>query len=79
MPLVADGNIFSHPLMHMGKTVGDLPIIAIDSFQHMFLYSGDINAALEDPKHMNHFLLDLQSDKLHRQFHGMPEPVEVSI
>ncbi|VDL59142.1 unnamed protein product [Hymenolepis diminuta] len=76
VPLVADGNVFSHPLMHMGKTVGDLPIIAIDSFQHMFLYPGDINAALEDPRHMNHFLLDLQSDKLHRQFHGMPEPVE---
>lgn len=75
VPLFADGDVFSHPLNHLGKTVKDLPIIAIDSFQHMFLYSGDIKAALEDPRHINNFLLDLLSDKLHRQFHGVLEPV----
>lgn len=81
VPLTADGNVFSHPLMHMGKTVYDLPILAIDSFQHMFLYPGDLNTALTDPKYVNQFILDLQSEKLHRQFHGVPEktPVEVSI
>nr|CDS25546.1 Thioredoxin fold [Hymenolepis microstoma] len=74
VPLIADGDVFSHPLHHLGKTVKDLPIIAIDSFQHMFPYPGDIKAALEDPRHINNFLLDLLSNKLHRQFHGVPEP-----
>ncbi|KAM7534565.1 hypothetical protein Aperf_G00000109138 [Anoplocephala perfoliata] len=78
VPLTADGNVFSHPLMHMGKTIHDLPILAIDSFQHMFLYPGDLNAALTDPKYVNQFILDLRSEKLHRQFHGVTEkaPVE---
>ncbi|VDN96882.1 unnamed protein product [Rodentolepis nana] len=79
VPLIADGDVFSHPLNHMGKTPNDLPIIAIDSFQHMFLYSGEMEAALQDPRHINNFLLDLLSDKLHRQFHGVPEPDVVSI
>ncbi|KAL5105894.1 Endoplasmic reticulum resident protein 44 [Taenia crassiceps] len=74
VPLVANGEVFSHPLMHMGKTVNDLPMMAIDSFQHMFLYPGNLDEALKDPKHINQFLADLASEKLHRQFHGFPEP-----
>lgn len=74
VPLVANGDVFSHPLMHMGKTVNDLPLMAIDSFQHMFLYPGNLDEALKDPKHINQFLADLASEKLHRQFHGFPEP-----
>ncbi|VDK35847.1 unnamed protein product [Taenia asiatica] len=74
VPLVANGEVFSHPLMHMGKTVNDLPLMAIDSFQHMFLYPGNLDEALKDPKHINQFLADLASEKLHRQFHGFPEP-----
>jgi endoplasmic reticulum resident protein 44 len=34
----ADGNRFTHPLHHLGKTVSDLPILAIDSFRHMYLF-----------------------------------------
>ncbi|KAL5961769.1 Endoplasmic reticulum resident protein 44 [Taenia solium] len=74
VPLVANGEVFSHPLMHMGKTVNDLPLMAIDSFQHMFLYPGNLDEALKDPKYINQFLADLASEKLHRQFHGFPEP-----
>lgn len=36
--LVADGHKFAHPLKHLGKTAKDLPVLAIDSFQHMFLF-----------------------------------------
>lgn len=36
--LLADGHKFAHPLRHLGKTERDLPVLAIDSFQHMFLF-----------------------------------------
>lgn len=36
--LLADGHKFAHPLKHLGKTEDDLPVLAIDSFQHMFLF-----------------------------------------
>ena len=36
--LVADGLKFSHPLYHLGKTKNDLPVLAIDSFRHMYLW-----------------------------------------
>ena len=36
--MVADGVKFAHPLHHMGKTEKDLPVIAIDSFRHMYLF-----------------------------------------
>ena len=34
----ADGYKFSHPLNHLGKSAADLPLLAIDSFRHMYLY-----------------------------------------
>lgn len=37
-PLLADGHKFAHPLKHLGKTKEDLPVLAIDSFQHMYLF-----------------------------------------
>ena len=36
--LTADGVTFAHPLQHLGKTKKDLPLIAIDSFRHMYLF-----------------------------------------
>lgn len=36
--LVADGKKFAHPLHHLGKRESDLPLIAIDSFRHMYLF-----------------------------------------
>ena len=38
--LVADGKKFAHPLHHLGKSESDLPVIAIDSFRHMYVFSG---------------------------------------
>ena len=36
--LTADGIKFAHPLHHLGKSKEDLPLIAIDSFRHMYLF-----------------------------------------
>jgi endoplasmic reticulum resident protein 44 len=70
--LTADGVRFAHPLHHLGKGQGDLPLIAIDSFRHMYLFP-DINE-MEVPGKLKSFLQDLYSGKLHREFHYGPEP-----
>ena len=36
--MIADGVKFAHPLHHLGKSKEDLPLIAIDSFRHMYLF-----------------------------------------
>ena len=36
--LTADGVKFAHPLHHLGKGKEDLPLIAVDSFRHMYLF-----------------------------------------
>jgi len=36
--VIADGVMFAHPLHHLGKSKRDLPLIAIDSFRHMYLF-----------------------------------------
>lgn len=36
--LTADGVKFAHPLHHLGKAQKDLPLIAVDSFRHMYLF-----------------------------------------
>lgn len=45
--LTADGTKFSHPLHHLGKTANDLPVLAIDSFRHMYLFKHDVRQDLE--------------------------------
>ncbi|XP_071039287.1 endoplasmic reticulum resident protein 44 isoform X1 [Parasteatoda tepidariorum] len=71
--LIADGMKFAHPLHHLGKTQKDLPLVAIDSFRHMYLFPNyeDINV----PGKLKEFVLDLFSGKLHREFHYGPDPV----
>ena len=68
----ADGNKFTHPLHHLGKTVADLPLLAIDSFRHMYLFPdfGKIDQA----NHLAQFVQDLHNGKLHREFHNGPDP-----
>ena len=36
--MIADGEKFAHPLHHLGKSKDDLPLIAVDSFRHMYLF-----------------------------------------
>lgn len=44
--LTADGLKFAHPLQHLGKSTKDLPLIAIDSFKHMYLFKEDVKSKL---------------------------------
>ncbi|XP_034178149.1 endoplasmic reticulum protein 44 [Osmia lignaria lignaria] len=70
--LTADGLKFAHPLHHLGKTPADLPLIAIDSFKHMYLFPNFNDIHVEGK--LKGFLRDLYSGKLHREFHYGPEP-----
>lgn len=74
--LTADGKRFAHPLHHLGKSQSDLPLIAIDSFRHMYLFP-----KFEDmykPGQLKKFVEDLHSGKLHREFHYGPEKTDDS-
>ncbi|XP_070570615.1 endoplasmic reticulum resident protein 44-like isoform X2 [Ptychodera flava] len=70
--LTADGTKFTHPLHHLGKQPKDLPLLAIDSFRHMYLFP-DISK-LGIPGVLKQFIADLHSGKLHREFHHGPDP-----
>lgn len=72
--LTADGKRFAHPLHHLGKSQSDLPLIAIDSFRHMYLFPkfDDMYKAGK----LKQFVDDLHSGKLHREFHYGPEQTE---
>ncbi|CAG2107899.1 unnamed protein product [Medioppia subpectinata] len=69
--VTADADLFDHPLEHVNRTKQDLPIIAIDSFKHMYLFPNyaDLNKTGVFAK----FIADLHSGKLHREFHFGPE------
>ena len=70
--LTADGIKFAHPLHHLGKSASDLPLIAIDSFRHMYLFPKFKDILI--PGKLKSFLEDLYSGKLHREFHYGPDP-----
>lgn len=72
--LYADGHVFSHPLKHLGKTTKDLPVVAIDSFKHLFLYKEPL-ATISQPGKLKQFIADLHSGKLDREFHFGPDPI----
>lgn len=74
--LIADGIKFAHPLHHLGKSKEDLPLIAIDSFRHMYLFPKYED--METPGKLMQFLKDLYSGKLHREFHYGPDPSTTS-
>lgn len=62
--LTADGKKFAHPLHHLGKSASDLPLLAIDSFRHMYLFPRFKD--MYTPGKLKEFLNDLYSGKLHR-------------
>ncbi|XP_071449615.1 endoplasmic reticulum resident protein 44-like [Hetaerina americana] len=70
--LTADGARFAHPLHHLGKSQSDLPLVAIDSFRHMYLFPHPASR-MEEPGLLKSFLQDLYSGKLHREFHYGPD------
>lgn len=54
----------------MGKSQDDLPVIAIDSFRHMYMLP-DFNHMYEEGR-IKQFVQDLYSGKLHQEFHNGP-------
>ncbi|GFN74265.1 endoplasmic reticulum resident protein 44-like, partial [Plakobranchus ocellatus] len=77
--LVADGLKFAHPLHHLGKSPKDLPILAIDSFRHMYIFPHSVNDGLNTDGLLRKFIEDLHSGKLHREFHHGPDPTPPAI
>lgn len=65
--LTADGLRFAHPLKHLGKSKSDLPLIAIDSFRHMYLFPDGVE--FDEPGRLKKFIDDNNSGELHRAFH----------
>lgn len=57
--LTADGHKFAHPLHHLGKGEDDLPLIAIDSFRHMYLFPKYED--IDIPGRLKKFIQDLYS------------------
>ncbi|KAK7881070.1 hypothetical protein WMY93_032320 [Mugilogobius chulae] len=72
--LHADCDKFRHPLLHIQKTPADCPVIAIDSFRHMYVFPEFKDVSV--PGTLRQFVLDLHSGKLHREFHHGPDPTE---
>ncbi|XP_069075729.1 endoplasmic reticulum resident protein 44 isoform X2 [Pleurodeles waltl] len=74
--LHADCDKFRHPLLHIQKTPEDCPVIAIDSFRHMYVFPEFSDLSI--PGKLKQFVLDLHSGKLHREFHHGPDPTDVA-
>ncbi|XP_062395552.1 endoplasmic reticulum resident protein 44 [Sardina pilchardus] len=72
--LHADCDKFRHPLLHIQKTPADCPVIAIDSFRHMYVFPEYSDLSI--PGKLKQFVLDLHSGKLHREFHHGPDPTD---
>ncbi|XP_041649159.1 endoplasmic reticulum resident protein 44 [Cheilinus undulatus] len=72
--LHADCDKFRHPLLHIQKTPADCPVIAIDSFRHMYVFPDFQDLGI--PGRLKQFVLDLHSGKLHREFHHGPDPTD---
>jgi len=70
--LHADCDQFAHPLWHLGKSVNDCPVIAIDSFKHMYTFPKYQDIKIQGK--LREFVEDLHSGKLHREFHNGPDP-----
>ncbi|XP_043654770.1 endoplasmic reticulum resident protein 44 isoform X1 [Drosophila teissieri] len=74
--LTAEGKVFKHPLFHLGKSLTDLPLIAIDSFMHMYLFPRFKD--IHKPGALKKFIDDLFSGALHINFHMALEAKENS-
>uniref|UniRef100_A0A5F9DGH4 Endoplasmic reticulum resident protein 44 n=1 Tax=Oryctolagus cuniculus TaxID=9986 RepID=A0A5F9DGH4_RABIT len=72
--LHADCDKFRHPLLHIQKTPADCPVIAIDSFRHMYVFENFKDVLI--PGKLKQFVFDLHSGKLHREFHHGPDPTD---
>ncbi|CAL8290856.1 unnamed protein product [Merluccius merluccius] len=74
--LHADCEKFRHPLLHIQKTPAECPVIAIDSFRHMYVFPEFKDLMIHGK--LRQFVLDLHSGKLHREFHHGPDPTDTT-
>lgn len=65
--LTADGKSFVHPLFHIGKSEKDLPLIAIDSFDHMYIF--EKYQDVHKPGVLKQFISKFLSGELHMELH----------
>lgn len=65
--ITADGTKFSHPLRHLGLTKKDLPVLAIDTFKHMYHFKKFSN--IHKGNKLEKFIEDMHSGQLHYIFH----------
>lgn len=65
--VTADGKSFAHPLYHLGKSEEDLPLIAIDSFDHMYMFENYQN--VHKPGVLKKFISRFLSGELHKEYH----------
>ncbi|XP_001988715.3 endoplasmic reticulum resident protein 44 [Drosophila grimshawi] len=65
--VTVDGLKFQHSVQHIGKTVHDLPFIAIDSLKYMFPYSKFKDMYI--PGHLKQFLQNFSSHQLQHKLH----------
>eukprot|EP01134_Creolimax_fragrantissima_P001306 CFRG1306T1 len=67
--LVADGTTFSRPLKALGMTEADLPVLAIDSFSHMYLFPENVDR-MHDAQTLKSWVEDFFTGRLHKAFHA---------
>ncbi|EDW81331.2 uncharacterized protein Dwil_GK19176 [Drosophila willistoni] len=60
-------DMFSHAMYHMGKSEEDLPFIAFDTFEHMYVLPNFTD--IEVPGTIEQYIEDLHSGKLHYKYH----------
>ncbi|KAL7671624.1 hypothetical protein ACOME3_006515 [Neoechinorhynchus agilis] len=65
--LHADGILFNHPLTHLGKSINDLPLVMIDSFQHMYVIPD--MGFLNDVEKFGNWIEKFLSGALHKELH----------
>ncbi|CAG0901865.1 unnamed protein product, partial [Cyprideis torosa] len=66
----ANGHVFTHPLQHLGKSPSDLPLVALDSFKHMYVFPS-FDKLIADPTSLSAWLKEFERGDLHRKFHGL--------
>ncbi|KAH8417340.1 hypothetical protein KR222_009090, partial [Zaprionus bogoriensis] len=66
--LTAYAEDFTNPISYLGKAEEDLPFIAIDSFDHMYVFPRYQD--IHKPGELNRFVDRLLSGDLHREYHS---------
>ncbi|EGD77808.1 hypothetical protein PTSG_08898 [Salpingoeca rosetta] len=66
--ITADGHKFTHPLQHLGKTKKDLPVLAADTFRHMYLFKNF--KRIHQVEVFKKFIDDVLTGRLHYELHN---------